>query len=57
MPLSTISNLSISGNRSNFDLFFFKTPYHANSGAGKKYLPEYGLYVLRHIPLTIKYIS
>ena len=56
-PFSTISNLSISGNRSNFALFFFKAPYHANYGAGKEYLPEYGLYILRHIPKTTKHIS
>ena len=32
---STINNISISVNRCNFDLVFFKTACHANPGEGK----------------------
>ena len=33
MPFSTISNISISGERSNFIWVFFKVACHANPGA------------------------
>ena len=33
---SIINNISISVNRSNYTLVFYKDAYHANPGAGKK---------------------
>ena len=35
IPFSTINNISISVNRSNFNLFFFKAACHANPEDGK----------------------
>ena len=36
IPFSTIINISISVNRSNFTFFFFKAACHANPGAEEK---------------------
>ena len=37
IPFSTINNISISVERSNFTFVFFKAAYHANPGAGRNF--------------------
>ena len=48
LPLSPDNNISISGNRSNFSLVFFKADCHSNPGAERKWVGS-SPFIWRHI--------